>query len=292
MDPQVLDGFWCLARIIKIRTHSFVGDQAISAGCGFLAQYRQYQSLTTRDLPSQANLLAVNSNNLKDTITMSKDLMIHLVPEARPDRRSFIRKTMVGAAGVAGAAMLIGDARAAGINNGDKKKSRDTFLDIQRHENAHVAFLVTALGAAARPKPTFQNLVQPNFLQFVQVSQALENTGVGAYLGAAPVINSRAYLAAAGSIGFIEARHAGWINSLVGVPITTNVYGMEQSFERPLTAEEVVMQAGAFIASLNGGPPVTYSTTPSDANDIAILNFALALEYLEAEFYNLNIDNF
>ena len=221
---------------------------------------------------------------------MTNDNLIK-VPEAAPDRRGFIR--MASLAGAAGAAVLLGGtAKAEGINNGDKHKSRDTFLDIQRHENAHVAALVSALGANARVKPTFQNLLQPNFLQFVQVSQALENTGVGAYLGAAPAILSRAYLMAAGSIAFIEGRHAGWLNSLVGVPITTNVYGVEQSFEMPLTDAQVVALASPFIASLNGGPPVAYSTTPSAANDIAILNFALALEYLEAEFYNLNVSNF
>ena len=71
-----------------------------------------------------------------------------------------------------------------------------------------------ALGGAARPKPTFVNLVQPNLLAFAKTSQALENTGVGAYLGAAPIIFNKGYLAAAGSILTIEARHAGYLNVL------------------------------------------------------------------------------
>ncbi len=223
---------------------------------------------------------------------MNKDL-IHEASEAAPNRRGFIRKaTLAGATG-AGVLLTTRTAQADKIfNGGNQKEARSTFLDIQRHENAHVTALLATLGGAARPKPTFQNLVQPNFRQFALVSQALENTGVGAYLGAAPVILNRAYLAAAGSIALIEARHAGWLNSLVNVPITTNVYGMEQSFEMPLTPAQVVALASPFIASLNGGPPVDYSATPSAANDIAILNFALALEYLEADFYNLNVQNF
>jgi hypothetical protein len=223
---------------------------------------------------------------------MTRDHLIHEVPNSTLDRRGFIRKATLAGAGGAAALFAVRNAQ-AGVENGEERKeAKGTFRDIQRHENAHVAFLVNALGSAARPKPTFQNLVQPNFWLFVQTSKALENTGVGAYLGAAPVILSRAYLAAAGSIALIEARHAGWLNSLVDVPITTNVYGVEQSFETPLTAAQVVALASPFIASLNGGPPVDYSTTPSSANDIAILNFALALEYLEAEFYNLNVANF
>ena len=46
---------------------------------------------------------------------------------------------------------------------------------VQRHENAHVTFLKTALGSAARPKPTFKNLLQPNFTAFLNTSRALEN---------------------------------------------------------------------------------------------------------------------
>lgn len=168
------------------------------------------------------------------------------------------------------------------------------FKDIRGHENDHVAFLVSALGKYARPKPTFKNLAQNNIVDFVNVSQALENTGVGAYLGAAPVIYSRAYLAAAGTIALIEGRHAGYLNVLQGDPITGNILKLKSnnSFETPLTPAQVDNLAGPFIANLNGGPPVSYSDTPSDSNDIDILNFALALEYLEAEFYNINVPKF
>ena len=123
---------------------------------------------------------------------MVKDELNQVVAGAVPGRRRFLRAATL--AGAAGAVLLTrGTARADRIfNGGNQKEARSTFLDIQRHENAHVAFLVNALGGAARPKPAFRNLLQPNFRQFALVSQALENTGVGAYLGAAPVNNSRA----------------------------------------------------------------------------------------------------
>jgi hypothetical protein len=232
-------------------------------------------------------------------------------------RRSFLRRTVVSVGTAMLAASAASEAHAQvrgrvpalrpttpptppmnqpaanqGKGKGPSGQASQNFKDIQRHENAHVAFLVAALGANARPKPTFMNLNQPTFKKFSKTSQALENTGVGAYLGAAPVINSRTILASAGTIALIEARHAGWLNTFVGARLTANVFGMEQGRERALTIDEVVTLASPFIADLNGGPPLTFSLTPSDENDIAILNFALALEYLEAEFYNINVPKF
>ena len=214
----------------------------------------------------------------------------------RPEvtRRNFLSQgaVLTSAAALAPAVLWPSRAEAQGFGG---NQTRLNFQDIQRHENDHVRFLVDALGAAARPKPTFQGLVQSNFRAFFKVSQDLENTGVGAYLGAAPAIFSPQILAAAGSIALIEGRHAGWLNTLVNARLTENVFGEEQSFERALTPAEVRALAGPFFASLNGGPPVDYDPDPmnaSPANDIAILNFALALEYLEAEFYNLNVPLF
>jgi hypothetical protein len=214
-------------------------------------------------------------------------------------RRLFLRRSAVMAMTGTAAAMVLASVKPARADDNDNpfcgyNGQGQNFKDIREHENNHVAFLVSALGSYARPRPTFKGLAQKNIVDFVNVSQALENTGVGAYLGAAPVIYSRDYLAAAGTIAFIEARHAGYLNVLQGDPITGNVLDLKSnnSFETPLTPEQVDGLAGPFIASLNGGPPVTYSDTPSARNDIEILNFALALEYLEAEFYNINVPKF
>ena len=98
-----------------------------------------------------------------------------------------------------------------------------------------------------------------------------ENTGAMAYLGAASIY-SKAYLAAAGSIFAIEARHASYLNILQNNPLSPG----GENFETPYTAVQVASAVSGFVVSLNGGPPLTYSTTPSAANDVAILNFALA----------------
>ena len=163
------------------------------------------------------------------------------------------------------------------------------FQEIQNDEDVHVATIVKILGANARPMPTFQNLEASTYHQFAVMSQAFENTGVGAYLGALPYIfDTTDYLQPAASIALVEAYHSGYLNTLLNDPIVPS----SANFAQALTIDEVVAAATPYIASLNGGPPATFSTTPSAANDIAILNFALILEYLEKTFYDTNVPKF
>ena len=74
------------------------------------------------------------------------------------------------------------------------------------------------------------------------LASVLENTGVGAYNGAAPSLKSKQVLASAGSIVQIEARHAAAIDLLIGKSPTPN-----EGFDKPLTKAEVLAAAGPLI---------------------------------------------
>src|SRR4051812_47854316 len=124
-------------------------------------------------------------------------------PISPASRRSFLRSTAALSL-VGGGAALLGTPSSGLAAVHGPKRFYDEFRSIRRHENNHVEFLVGSLGNQARPKPTFQNLEQADYASFIAVSQALERTGVGAYLGATPFINSADILSAAASVALIE----------------------------------------------------------------------------------------
>ncbi len=223
-----------------------------------------------------------------------------------PSRRAFLQRSLAGAAlavpvggllAACGATTTTGSASSPTMSTTPAMKTRTlalasladssaAFNEIMQDENEHVTFLQQALtkaGAKPRPKPTFKGLEQADLQSFATLSQAFENVGVGAYLMAAPAISTRAYLAAAGSILTIEARHAGFLDALLSKPLSAN-----GAFDKPLTQAEIVKAVSPFIASLNGGPDPSAMLK----NDADILNFALLLEFLEAEFYNMNVPKF
>jgi Ferritin-like domain len=111
-------------------------------------------------------------------------------------------------------------------------------------EQDHVVALqgfVKQLGGKPVAKPTFV-FPATDEGSFLALASVLENTGVGAYNGAAPSLKSKTVLAGAGSIVQIEARHAAAIDLLIGKSPTPN-----QGFDRPLTKAEVLAKAGPLI---------------------------------------------
>ena len=116
--------------------------------------------------------------------------------------------------------------------------------DFGGQEAEHVAALSAAvkqLGGTPVAKPTFVFPVS-NQSSFLALASTLENTGVGAYNGAAPSISSKQVLAEAGSIVQIEARHAAAINLLINKTPTPN-----GAFDKPLTKAQVLVAVSPLI---------------------------------------------
>lgn len=174
-------------------------------------------------------------------------------------------------------------------------KAESIYMQISKHETAHVEFLKTAigsLGGEAIEKPEFDFTVGglfntfSNYDIFLILSQAFEDTGVRAYKGqAANLIENNDVLTAALQIHSVEARHAsevrrlrsgqkGWItqdgtwegmpseiravyideDQLMqgGLDLTTitdvGEDGITESFDEPLSREEVTAIANLFLA--------------------------------------------
>jgi Ferritin-like domain len=131
-------------------------------------------------------------------------------------------------------------AKSVGLS-GPAKKYAALFAE---EENAHVQALTKAIsagGGTPAKKPTFV-FPATNQSSFLKLAYVLENTGVGAYNGAGPSLKNPAYLAAAGSIVQIEARHAATIALITGQKITP-----DGAFDKPLTKAQVLKKAGPLI---------------------------------------------
>lgn len=105
------------------------------------------------------------------------------------------------------------------------------------HEAEHVSGLskaISAAGGTPAAKPTFTFPVS-NETEFLALASVLENTGVSAYNGQGPKLQNKAYLATAGAIVQIEARHAAAINYMIGKSPTP-----DEGFDKPLEMAAVL----------------------------------------------------
>jgi hypothetical protein len=96
------------------------------------------------------------------------------------------------------------------------------------------------------------------------------------------------YLLASAQILAVEARHAGFLNTLQGTPLVPG----DQPLNAAYTPTQVVSAAMPYIAGLNGGSLPGYQFVRTPQNDIDIMNYALALEFLEQAFYQINVPKF
>jgi hypothetical protein len=177
------------------------------------------------------------------------------------------------------------------------------FSELRDDEITHVQIINALLNdpgnhivpAGNRPLPNFRNLVQPNQIAFAETAAAIENTGVGVYLGilqaVRPTNQGGEYFETAGEIATIEGRHTGYLNTVLDQFVVPGREAIDNTIDQGTALERIA----PFIQDLNGGPDImTFNPTPTggEDNDFIILDFLLVLEMLEMQFYKLNVAKF
>ena len=118
--------------------------------------------------------------------------------------------------------------------------------ELRDNEDAHVDALMKTIKDGGgkpveAPKVDFGGAFK-NEKSFLELAQTFEDTGVSAYNGAAPQIESTEILAAAGSIVQVEAKHAGALRSRAGMDPAPAAFEPTQSREEVLKAVEPLLQ--------------------------------------------------
>ena len=143
-----------------------------------------------------------------------------------------------------------GRALDAGVLSGD---ALGVVTNLADHESQHVDAIIGLLdsvGATPVEKPTFTYPADAFSSQssILDLAATFEPVGVGAYLGAAPLISSPDILAAAGSIAGVEGEHVVAVNWLLGV-----VPFAGEAFPAALTQDEVLAAVAPFMGGTMPG---------------------------------------
>ncbi|PNY25325.1 Protein rds1 [Tolypocladium capitatum] len=147
------------------------------------------------------------------------------------------------------------DFTALGLN----KQQVNDLLSIGRSEQTHVELLQSSL-AQAGVKP-----VQPCTYDFkftdakgmVGTAAVLENVGISAYMGAAPLLADKGILSTAASILTVEARHQSSIRIFAGLQ------AVPQAFDSPLGPRAVFSIAKPFITACPKGSDLAIQAFPT-----------------------------
>ena len=165
------------------------------------------------------------------------------------------------------------------------------FQQISQHETAHVAFLkatLTSLGTTPGTKPMFDFTVGGAFdpfndyMQFMVLAQAFEDTGVRAYKGqAGNVASNKGVLQAALQIHSVEARHASQVRRMRGNKGWIELKdggNMPAATDAVYAGEENVTQAGYNTSTLFGAAAgsASFDETITGAQAVAIASLFIA----------------
>ncbi len=142
---------------------------------------------------------------------------------------------------------------------------KDVLAIIQQDEEAHVQAIsdtIKKIGGTpvAKPTVTFPDGTFKSRDSYLKLAKVFEETGVGAYLGAAGSIKNKDILQAAAGIFGIEARHAAGIGYITGAAPEGGIYmGATETAKQPADVLAAVMpflggMPGAGFAPRSGNP--------------------------------------
>ncbi|MFB6224573.1 MAG: ferritin-like domain-containing protein [Haloarcula sp.] len=172
----------------------------------------------------------------------------------------------------------------------------DYLRTVGEHEAAHVAAISDTVkklnGTPVKEGEYDFGYKTPS--EFLAVAKALENTGVAAYAGAAPMVVNNDVLGAAAGIHSVEARHASFLNLVNGDS------PHPKAVDEAKSVSEVLEIAGQFVTSevdpsvyeLDDDRATHDRKAENDTSDVDVLNYALTLEHLENAFYREGLETF
>jgi len=141
------------------------------------------------------------------------------------------------------------DFAAAGFTVTDVPKQ--IFKEIQFDEQTHIDFLTGALNAN-NEKPVSGckfdfSSVLGDVKTMATFARVVEQVGVSAFLGAAPLVTSRSLLGSAATVLTVEARHQTLLNTLNGGS------AIPQAFDQALTPQQILSLAAPLITGCDLG---------------------------------------
>lgn len=165
--------------------------------------------------------------------------------------------------------------------NGMTAEQREVLTDLRNHEVIHREFFRAALGNGRIPdlalNTTTVNAAIANAASILKTAETFEDLGVAAYNGAGKYLQNVQFLAAAGSIVAVEARHAAAIRDLreglglAGTPAGTRFAGDDiidnDGLDVKLEPSAVLARVGAtnFVTtSISIGTQPANPTTSTD----------------------------
>jgi hypothetical protein len=238
----------------------------------------------------------------KETETMSNVPTIDTrenATEPAPSRRSFLTRAAGVSALTVPTLTLITSrkARAAGPTKLTGLNA-ELINEIMSDEDQHVPIIQNLLDDPDNPLPVpirqppnfnFTRLRQHSLKSFLETASVFENTGSGLYHGALLNIQqTQEYFPTAAGLAAVEARHASWLNSLLGQSLVEDFAPVEAPISQGIT----LTRLAEFVTDPRSTFPSFDTTVATDANNFFVLDFILFLEYIESTFYDLNVPLF